>query len=61
MTNQTKKNNLNNLIDPTFMKVNRLFVLSFKDEEDRTSASKYYTPKVEIKYFNVLNDGKKIF
>ena len=61
MTNQTKKNNLNNLIDPTFMKVNRLFVLSFQDEEDRTSASKYYTPKVEIKYFNVLNDGKKIF
>ena len=49
MTNQTKKNNLNNLIDPTFMKVNRLFVLSFQNEEDRTSASKYYTPKVEIK------------
>ena len=61
MTNQTKKNNLNNLIDPTFMKVNRLFVLSFQDEEDRTSASKYYTPKVEIKYFNVLTYGKKIF
>ena len=30
MTNQTQNNNLNYLIDPTFTKVNRLFVLSFK-------------------------------
>ena len=37
MTNQTKTNHLNHLIDPTFIKVNRLFVLSFKNEEDRTS------------------------
>ena len=29
MTNQTKSNHLNYLIDPTFTKVNRLFVLSF--------------------------------
>ena len=61
MTNQTKTNNLNHLIDPTFIKVNRLFVLSFKNEEDRTSFSKYYTPKLEIKNFNVLIDGKSIF
>ena len=27
MTNQTKNNNLNYLIDPTFTKINRLFVL----------------------------------
>ena len=33
MTNQTKNNNLNYLIDPTFTKVNRLFVLSFKNED----------------------------
>ena len=37
MTNQTQNNNLNYLIDPTFTKVNRLFVLSFKNEDDRTS------------------------
>ena len=61
MTNQTKTNNLNHLIDPTFIKVNRLFVLSFKNEEDRTSFPKYYTPKLEIKNFNVLIDGKSIF
>ena len=58
MTNQTKTNNLNYLIDPTFNKVNILFVLSFEDEEDRTSFLKYYVPKVEIKDFNVLIDGK---
>ena len=58
MTNQTKTNNLNYLIDKTFTKVNRLFVLSFENEEDRTSFSKYYVSKVEIKDFNVLIDGK---
>ena len=36
MTNQTKTNHINNLIDPTFIKVNRLFVLSFQNEENRT-------------------------
>ena len=48
----TKTKDLNYLIDPAFNKVNRLFVLSFENEEDRTSFSKYYTPKVEIKDFN---------
>ena len=64
MTNQTKNNNLNYLIDPTFTKVNRLFVLSFENENDRASFSKYYVPNVQIKYFNVLNvliDGKSFF
>ena len=58
MTNQTNTNNVSYLIDPTFNKVNRLFVLSIKNEEDRTSFSKYYTTKVEIQEFNVLIDGK---
>ena len=35
MTTQTKTNNLYYLIDPTFIKVNRLFVLSFENEDDR--------------------------
>ena len=61
ITNQTKTNYLNYLIDPTFTKVNRLLVLSFENEEDRTSFSKYYVPKVEIKDFNVLIDGKSFF
>ena len=68
MTSQTKTKYLNNLIDPTFTKVNRLlFVLSFENEEDKTFISKYYVPKVEIKDpvlidpNNVLIDGKSFF
>ena len=61
MSNQTKNNNLNYLIDPTFNKVNKLYVLSYENETDRTCFSKYYVPKVEIKDFNVLIDGKLSF
>ena len=61
MSNQTKNNNLNYLIDPTFTNVNRLFVSTFENEDGRTSFSKYYVPKVEIKDFNVLIDGKPFF
>ena len=61
VSNQTKNNNLNYLIDPRFTKVDRLFALSFKNENDRTSFSKYYTPNVEIKDFNVLIDSKSFF
>ena len=61
MPNQTKNNNLNYLIDPTFTNVNRLFVLTFENEYDGTSFSKYYLPKVEIKDLNVLVDGKPFF
>ena len=56
MSNQTKNNNLNYLTDPTFTNVNRLLVLTFENEDDRTSFSKYYLPKVLIKDFNVLTD-----
>ena len=61
ITNQAKTNNLNYLIDPTFVKVNRLFVLSFENEDDRASFSKYYKPTVEIKRYNVKIDGKSFF
>ena len=68
MTIQNNNNNLNDLIDPTFTSFNRLFVLSFEriEEDDvkkdyRDSCSHYYVPKVQIKGFNVLIDGKKFF
>ena len=61
ISNQVKTNNLNYLIDSTFNKVNRLFNLSFENEDDGTSFSKYYTPSVEIKDFNILIDGKTFF
>ena len=61
MSNQTKFLNLDFQVDPTFINVNRLLVLSFENEEDRTSFSKYYVPKVKIEDFNVLIDEKPVF
>ena len=49
MANQTETNNLNYLTDPTSTKDNRVVVLSFENENDRASFSKYYAPTVEIK------------
>ena len=55
MTIQNNNDNLNYLIDLTFIKVNRLFVLSFERTEDnnvkkdhRDSYSYYYGPSVEM-------------
>ena len=64
MSIQPQNNNLNNLIDPTFTKVNRLFVLSFprnNNTDSRYSFSNYYVPKVKVDDFNVLFDGKIFF
>ena len=62
MNKHYKTNNWNYLIDATFNKVNRLFVnRSIKNENDRTSLSKYCTSIAEIKYFKVLTDRKSFF
>ena len=61
MSNQNKNNNLNYLIDTKFSNVRRLFVLSFENENDRTSYYKYYMLSVEIKDYNVLIDGNAFF
>ena len=49
------------MIDSTFNRFNRLFVLSFENTDDRFSFSKCYVPNVEMKDFNVLIDGKSFF
>ena len=54
ISNQIKNNNLNYLIDSAFNKVNRLFVLSFENEDDWTTFSKYYISTAEIKDYNVF-------
>ena len=61
---QTKNNNLDYLIDPTFRNINRLFVLSFKncnDDSTRDSFDEYYMSLVEIKDFNALIYDKPFF
>ena len=52
---------LNYLVNPSFQGANRLFVLAFENENDRTSHSTYYLPKVEIKDYNVMIDGRNFF
>ena len=52
---------LNYLINPSFQGVNRLFVLSLENENDITAHSAYYLPKVEIKDYNVMIDGRNFF
>ena len=66
MNNQGNSNNLNYLVDPTFVKVNKLFVLPFEridgnnvKKDHRDSFSHYYVPNVKIKDFNILINVEK--
>ena len=48
---ESKKNNLDCVIDPTLKNINRLFVLSFKNSDNdttRNSFDAHYVPLVEI-------------
>ena len=49
------------LIDPSFQGISRLFVLSFENVVDRKVHREYYLPKVEIKDYSVMIDGKNFF
>ena len=53
--------NLNHLIEPSFQVVNRVFVLAFENDAQRTSNKRYYIPNAEIKDHNVMIDGKNFF
>ena len=53
--------NLNHLIEPRIQGVNRLFVLAFEDDAQRTSNKRYYLPNVKIKDYNIMIDGKIVF
>ena len=53
--------NLNHLVERSFQGVNRLFVLTFENDDDRTSDEQYYLPTVEIKYYNIMTNGEKFF
>ena len=53
--------NLNYLIEPSFEGINRLFVLAFENNDQRTSNKRYYIPNVEMKDYNISTDGKYFF
>ena len=53
--------NLNYLVEPSFQGVNRLFVLAFENDAQRTSHTCYYLPNVEIKDCNIMINGENLF
>ena len=53
--------NLNDLVEPSFQGVNKLFVLAFENDDDRTSDDQYYLPTVEIKDYNIVINGENFF
>ena len=61
MTTGAVNNNLNILIDPTFINVNRLFVFTYQNADDRQLFSQFYLPKVLVKDFNVIIDKLAFF
>ena len=53
--------NLNHLVEPSFQGVNRLFVLAFEGDDNRTAHDSYYLPTVEIKDYNIMVNGENFF
>ena len=53
--------NFKHLVEPSFQGVNRLFVLAFENDDDRTSDDQYYLPTVEIKDYNIMINSENCF
>ena len=53
--------NLNHLIESGFKEVNRLFVLAFENDTQRTSSKGYNLPNVEKKNYNIMINGEIFF
>ena len=49
------------LIESKFQRVNKLFVLSFENDNDRKVRMGHYLPNVELKDYNVMTDAKNVF
>ena len=59
-----RNNNLNCMIDPTFMNISRLFLLSFQNGDDdltRNSFDEHYVSLVAIQGINGPGDNKPPF
>ena len=61
MATEAVNNNLNILIDPTFTNVNRLFVLAYRNVDDRQLFSQIYLPNVMVKDYNAIIDKLAFF
>ena len=52
---------LNDLVEPSFQGVNRLFALAFENDTQRTSSKSSKSSNVEIKDYNVMINGENFF
>ena len=51
-------------LDPSFQGVNRLFVMAHSradNEPNRNSRQKYYLPRIDLKKYNVIIDGRNFY
>ena len=53
--------NLNHLVEPIFQGVDRIFVLAFENDTQRTNAKGYYLPNVKLKDCNAMINGETFF
>ena len=53
--------NLNHLIEPSFQRINRIFILAYECDTQRASAKGYHVPNVEIKDYNIMKNGENFF
>ena len=58
---QTRNQYLGHLIDSSFQGVNRLYVLSFKNNAYQRSYRQYFLPTVTMKYYNDMVERKNVF
>ena len=51
-------------LDPSFQFVNRLFIMAYSrvaGQPDRNSQQKYYLPRIDLKKYNVIIDGRNFY
>ena len=61
MKTQEKTQYFDFLIDPSFQGMNRLFALSFENENHERSYKRYYLLTVEIKDYTAMIGGSNFF
>ena len=49
------------MIDPSFQGVILVFAQPFENLGDKTSHTGYYLPKVEMRYYSFMIDGRIVF
>ena len=53
--------NLNHLIEPSFQSINRVFILAYDGDTQRTSHTGPYIPNVQLKDYNIMINGENFF